>query len=128
MVYYLRPHPRESSYSLGHKLTPTGSPVPPAPVQLTASKSLSLSQVGVEDTHLTAYLVLGVIVAAVTAAVVTLGVKPNENCAAFLTTKNDDGTVTVSPLKVTGLSLGVGAVVAVVAYLVHSFNPSLLQL
>ena len=150
MVYYLRPaghkfhSPSHSSYR--YRASPVaGSPSPPlptikipklSPFPSNSSMSSTSSMSSMSDKYenenflqkLTPYLVLTVIVAAVTAVVILQGVKPSENCAKFLTVTEDDGTVKVSPLKVTGLSVGVGLLVSLLSFAVHSLQPSLLDL
>ena len=135
MVYYLRPaghkfhSPSHSSYKYRASPVSSSSPLPQINVPKMSSMS-SMSDGSDEDVlqKLTPYLVLTVIVAAVTAVVILQGVKPSETCAKFLTVTEDDGTVKVSPLKVTGLSVGVGLLVAVLSFAVHSLQPSLLDL
>ena len=139
MVYYLRPaghkfhSPSHSSYR--YRASPVSSPLPQinVPKMSSMSQMSQMSSMSSESSkdmleQLTPYLVLTVIVSAVTAVVILQGVKPSETCAKFLTKTEDDGTVKVSPLKVTGLSLGVGLLVALLSFAVHSLQPSLLDL
>ena len=137
MVYYLRPsghkfHSPSHSNRYRMESAPMGSMGSMGSMSSMSSMSnpMSSSSSSKDDVleKITPYLVLTVIVAAVTAVVVLQGVKPSENCAQFLTKTEDDGTVKVSPLKVTGLSVGVGLLVSVLAFAVHSLQPSLLDL
>lgn len=138
MVYYLRPsgHKFHSpSHSNRYRMeapmeAPMGSSMGSSMRSSMGSMSNTMSSSSKDGVleKITPYLVLTVIVAAVTAVVVLQGVKPSENCAKFLTKTEDDGTVKVSPLKVTGLSIGVGLLVSVLAFAVHSLQPSLLDL
>lgn len=128
MVYYLRPagHKFHSPSHSSYRASPVSS-TSPLPQMSSMSVGSSAKDEDVLQ-KLTPYLVLTVIVAAVTAVVILQGVKPSETCAKFLTVTEDDGTVKVSPLKVTGLSVGVGLLVALLSFAVHSLQPSLLDL
>lgn len=141
MVYYLRPTSSyrmhsPSSHSNRYRLSPA-APSSESPMSMSSMSSsmsssmkpstMSSSSEGVLE-KLTPYLVLTVIVAAVTAVVVLQGVKPSESCAKFLTTTDKDGNVVVSNLKVISLSLGMGLLVSLLAFSVHYLQPSLLEL
>lgn len=121
MVYYLRP---SSSVSQSHSFKPRYSMSPrgysmESPVQ-------EQQQNGVKDDsllqNLTAYLVITVLVAAVTAVVIKFAIKPDANCVSYLTDKDNNGKVTLSPLKVTLASLSTGLVVAGLTAVAHKLS------
>jgi hypothetical protein len=72
--------------------------------------------------HLTSYLVITVLVTAVTAVIIRFVIKPDANCAKFLTESDDQGDVKLSPLKVTGASLLTGVIVALLTFLAHKVS------
>lgn len=117
MVYYLRPSSSVSHHSMKprYSLTPRGYSMD-SPQLPTAQQDDSLQ-------HLTAYLVIAVLVAAVTAVVIKFAVKPDANCVSYLTDKDDNGNVTgLSPLKVTGVSLLTGLLVAGLTAAAHKLS------
>jgi len=144
MVYYLRPSKNDGDGNgnrNGYRyraspLAGNSQEMPSGRSSMSAMSAMSSGRSSMSSTKdgdgdslmekLTPYLILIVLVAAVTSVVILQGFKPSESCAKFLTVTEDDGTVKVSPLKVTGLSLGVGIVVALLSFAVHSLQPSLI--
>lgn len=120
MVYYLRP---SSSVSQSHSFKPRYSM---SPRGYSMDSQSPVQQDGVKDDslqHLTAYLVITVLVAAVTAVVIKFAIKPDANCVSYLTDKDENGNVTgLSPLKVTGASLATGLVVAGLTAAAHKLS------
>lgn len=120
MVYYLRPSSNVSHssmkprYSLGVRESGLSYSMDSQPSQSQQDDFLQ---------HLTAYLVIAVITAAITAVVIKFVVKPDANCVSYLTDKDDNGNVKgLSPLKVTGVSLLAGLLVAGSTALVHQLS------
>jgi hypothetical protein len=125
MVYYLRPHSNSnrSSYRLSPESLSSSAPS----MNMDSSKLSNSSEDDGMMHKLTPYLVIAIIVAAVTAIFVLQVLKPSESCATFLT-KTENGKVVVCPLRVTAFSLASGALISLICYLVHSVQPSLLDL
>lgn len=137
MVYYLRPssnsrysmspskklrahysmtHMQEPRYSVG---TPSESSLPNS----LSSDSPSNSSNGDDSLqHWASYLVIAILVTAVTAVVIRFVIKPDANCVKFLTEDDGNGGVKLSPLKVTAASLAVGFAVSGLTFLAHTVS------
>jgi hypothetical protein len=106
MVYYLRPrnHNQHNQHNVSYSL-------------------------GSSDVNLVVpYLVILLLVTVVSTLVILLGVKPDQDCFSFLCVKGDDGKCQVSNVRVVGLSLLIGLLVAGGVFGLNKVNPSLLAL
>ena len=108
MVYYLRPRKQEMSY----KLSPSGSD----------------SESEQNMPNYVPYLVIVLLVTIVSALVILFGVKPDENGFSFLCVKDDNNKHKVNNMRVAGLSLLIGLLVALGFYAVNKSKPELLSL
>jgi hypothetical protein len=106
MVYYLRPRKQEMSYKF-----PVGS----------ESESDSSKK-------LVPYLVIVLLVTIVSGLVILFGVKPDLNGFSFLCVKDENGKHKVCNMRVGGLSLLIGLLVAAGVYGVNKAKPELLAL
>jgi glycerol uptake facilitator-like aquaporin len=73
-------------------------------------------------------LVILLLVTVVSTLVILVGVKPDDDCFSFLCVKGEDGKCQVSNVRVVGLSVLIGLLVAGGVFGVNKFNPSLLAL
>lgn len=139
MVYYLRPSSNSrysmspskklrAHYSMTHMQEPRYSVGTPSESSLSSVSSVSSespSNSSNEDDslqHLASYLVIAILVTAVTAVVIRFVIKPDANCVKFLTEDDGKGGVKLSPLKVTAASLTVGFAVSGLTFLAHSVS------
>lgn len=136
MVYYLRPatttkysmSPKKSRvhYSLSSMTEPSYRISPNGSASLVPGLSAVPSEEGTSEDdslqHITAYLVIAVLVTAVTAVIIRFVVKPDANCVKFLTEDDGQGGVKLSPLKVTGASLATGVIVAGLTFMAHKIS------
>lgn len=104
MVYYLRPR-RELGKELSYKL---------------AGKDELLST-------LLPYLIMALIVTVLSVVVILYGVKPDMNGFSFLCVKDEEGKHKVSNMRVFGLSLLLGVLVALAMFGLNKVNPDLLD-
>ncbi len=155
MVYYLRPRtslsfspstsrsPPKSRRSPYHfyKASPASEKAEPAKTATDATDQSSPSSPSVQVSSPVAtpvsdsssdmlkvavpYLIIAVVVSAVVATVIMVGVKPCKGCSEFLTSKDDKGELKVNNVKVIGFSLVIGLAVALLCFGVHSASPSL---
>jgi hypothetical protein len=107
MVYYLRPRNQRMQNN---------------------QHSLSYSLGNSEKQVVIPYLVILLLVTVISTLVILLGVKPDEDCFSFLCVKGDDGKCKVSNVRVLGLSLLIGLLVALGVFGVNKANPELLSL
>lgn len=123
MVYFLRPRYNVSPTLSASKSPLLSSPLPPSmsPSRLSAvpqqdqssNSELTLQRSGM-------LLLIAGIVAAIVYVVLVKGVKPSADKASFLTTKDDNGVVSVSQPRVIILSVVIGLLVALVS---HAVSP-----
>lgn len=133
MVYYLRPSQsvNRSHYSMHQKPRYSFSSMNMSPSYKMDTPELSQQKEGVDSRqnesddslqHLTAYLVIAILVSAVTAVVIKFAIKPDANCVSYLTKKDKDGNVSLDPLKVSGASLVTGIAVSGLTALAHKLS------
>jgi len=111
MVYYLRPR-SVVKHNLGHS----------------AAFSSPGSTGEEENTEVSLYLVVFLLVTIISTLVILLGVKPDENGFSFLCVKDEDGKCEVSMSRVLGLSLLLGLLVAASVYGVNKAKPGVLKM
>jgi hypothetical protein len=117
MVYFLRPKVR---YNLSSPaLSATKSQLPSlSPVGSMSSMEEPPSNEGLTMAKSGMLLIIALVVAVIVYVVVLKGVKPSADKAAFLTSKDDNGVVSVSHAKVAALSGVVGVLVALISHVV----------
>jgi hypothetical protein len=90
--------------------------------------SFSGSEESEENSEVSLYLVVFLLVTVISTLVILLGVKPDENGFSFLCVKDENGKCQVSMVRVVGLSLLLGALVAASVYGVNKAKPGVLKM
>ena len=113
MVYYLRPR---SGSVVKHNLGHSAAFSPPG------------SEGEDEQSEVSLYLVVFLLVTIISTLVILLGVKPDENGFSFLCVKDEKEKYQVSMTRVLGLSLLLGLLVSAAVYGVNKAKPGVLKM
>ncbi len=114
MVYYLRPHKKESSKS--SLLYRAALPSNTGDLESENSEQFSV------------YLVVFLLVTVISTLVILLAVKPDENGFSFLCVKDEKDKCQVSTIRVLGVSLLLGLLVSASIYGINKAKPGTLKL